>query len=132
LEVEKLKRREVVVIIFPMQKLIFLKKSKRTLFCGWREYGAQPQSSHIIQSRKRGGEPLLWSHLPHDGACLWEIFDRRDHLCHWIVKKDHLPKKISNKTTPGWRHVCAGDTCNVPPGPVLARSCRLPQSRHVL
>jgi hypothetical protein len=50
------------------------------------------------------------------------VFDRRDHLHQWIVKKDHFWIFLSKETTFGWWRQL---------GPKLAGTCRLPQRRHV-
>jgi hypothetical protein len=46
-------------------------------------------------------------------------------------QKGPLAKNLSKNTISGWRHVWAGDTCRLPPGPKPAGTSRLPQRRHV-
>jgi hypothetical protein len=62
---------------------------------------------------------------------LFRIFDRRDHLHQWNVKRDHLWKYLPKKTPSEWRHPWPGDTWHVPPGPVPAGACRQCPRRHV-
>ena len=43
------------------------------------------------------------------------FFDKKDHFNEWNVKKDHLPKKLSKRTTYTVAAGVPGDTCRLPP-----------------
>jgi hypothetical protein len=91
LEVEKLKRREMAVITFPMQKLIFFGNPERTLFCGRREYTTN--ILHICccwptgERLESNANPLLsWSY----GSFMFTMYFKQIHTIHNLEHTRHI------------------------------------------